>query len=241
MLLYPFLILFASAPLALAAETLPMKYIHVALANANANALNMPEPVNATTIPRPVLNTGPPPQFEGATGTAIFRGQSAAIRFTSPSDVFGGSRLIGVELIIHGGKVPSQARLSIAEDSGYNSPGSLVLETRVISIPAYNGRITIKADSPGTLILYPGEIFWVTLDGDTKYVTDAISWLDSERGLGWTAFKTSNFAKRKVQVDGSRRDEQIDEPIDFQAITVSGSGWVVEKSRTASATAVIVS
>jgi hypothetical protein len=83
---------------------------------------------------RPILSTGAPLP-SGATGTAIWSGQSAAIRFTAPSDVPPyGARLIQIQIVLRGGYATSNARLSVVEDSGMNSPGNRVLESRMVRV-----------------------------------------------------------------------------------------------------------
>ncbi|KAJ3211424.1 hypothetical protein HDU67_004553 [Dinochytrium kinnereticum] len=212
--------------------------IYVSL-EGNSSSTVHPNATSESFVPRPCLNTGPPPEFDRATGTAIFRGQSSAIRFTSPSDAFGGSRLLRIELVLRGGSTPSRARLSVVDDSGFNSPSTTVLETRTFQVPRYDGRITVKAESNGNLILYPGEIFWVILEGDARYVTDAFSWLDSDSGLAWTAFRTSSQLKTKITDSALNLDKDSTLQHDVQSIALGA--WVVEKSRGASSTAVYVS
>ncbi|KAJ3330401.1 hypothetical protein HDU76_005761 [Blyttiomyces sp. JEL0837] len=203
---------------------------------------------------RPVLNTGPPSQFSGATGTAIWSGQSAAIRFTAPSDVPPyGARLIQIQIVLHGGSRPSSARLSVVEDSGRNSPGDRVLETRVVEIPRSNGRLTVTAQSPGNLYLYPGELFWFVLEGNAYNVVDSFSWLDSERGLAWTSYRVRDFVNNKDDDEHDESDNngklKFDNEGDLGVMndddewggSQSPFGpWIVEKNPTASSTVVMV-
>ncbi|KAJ3293365.1 hypothetical protein HDU79_000401 [Rhizoclosmatium sp. JEL0117] len=198
-------------------------------------------PSNAAV--RAVLNTGPPPA-SSATGTAIWAGQSAAIRFTAPPDVPPyGARLIEIQLVLRASAYArSNLRLSVVEDAGFNAPGTVLLETRDISIPAYDGRVTITANS--NAYLYPGELFWIILDGNAGYVQNAPSWLDSVNGVAWTAFNTWT-ATAKAEKNAAYNKEQVfDKDIDAENQQVMDSTnvgrWIVERSRSASSTRVLV-
>ncbi|KAJ3064240.1 hypothetical protein HDU98_012337 [Podochytrium sp. JEL0797] len=196
---------------------------------AHQRYLSNPPP--ATAPIRAVLNTGPPP-INLATGTAIWAGQSSAVRFTAPSDVPGyGARLMEVQIVLRASTYARSAlTLSIVEDSGRNSPGAVVLETRTVSIPAYDGRVTVTASSPGNLYLYPGEIFWIVLDGNAGYVQNAPSWLDSANGVAWTAFNVWN----------ANGEDNRDEQVVMNKGTEMWGDWVVERSRSASSVRVLV-
>ncbi|KAI8619238.1 hypothetical protein BC830DRAFT_1105275 [Chytriomyces sp. MP71] len=196
--------------------------------------LNLVETVQIAAV-RAVLSTGPPP-LSGAYGTAIWYGQASAARFTAPSDVGGyGARLAEVQLTLAANRfMASVVRLSIVEDSGRNAPGNVILETRNVRIPAYDGRVTITASYPGNLYLFPGELFWVTLEGDARYVQDSVSWLDSSNGIAWTAFNAYQVAASGM--DGGETEQTV-----LNDKAESAVGWVVERSNRASSIRVLVS
>ncbi|TPX67305.1 hypothetical protein CcCBS67573_g07533 [Chytriomyces confervae] len=210
-------------------------FTHVVSAlNATSLLFNSTATSFVPTALRAVLNTGPPPP-SGAYGTAVWAGQSTAVRFTAPPDVPGyGATLAEVQLTIAANRYsPSNLRLSVVQDSGRNSPGTTVLESRVIRVPAYDGRVTITASHPGNLYLYPGELFWVTLEGDARYVQDAVSWLDSPNGVAWTAFNAQSVGLKEAGEDTQTlmgRKNSMD--------TVAG--WIVERTTRASSIRVLV-
>ncbi|KAJ3109736.1 RNA pseudouridylate synthase domain-containing protein 1 [Physocladia obscura] len=186
---------------------------------------------------RSVLDTGAPPTYGQATGTAIWLGQSAAVRFTAPPDVGGyGARLFELQLVLGASRyVSTRVRLTVVEDSGFNTPGNVPVETREFGIPAHDGRVTVTATSAGNVYLYPGEIFWVVLESRAQFVQDAVSWLDSVGGVAWTAFATSSLA------DGSLGDGSDGHGQNVLHGNENGHAarWVVERSRRASSLRVL--
>ncbi|KAI8848030.1 hypothetical protein BC829DRAFT_444110 [Chytridium lagenaria] len=193
--------------------------ISILLHSSDPSELNN---TTTTVVPRPVLDTGLPPAFDRATGTAIFRGQSSAIRFTSPSDVIGGSRLLRIQLVLRGGNAPSNARLSVVDDSGFNSPSKTVLETRTFRVPKYDGRITITAESNGNLILYPAKFSGLSLRA-TRVTSPTPSLLDSENGLGWTAFRASSL-KQLSRITTPLKESNVNDEESQMNVQTSAAG-----------------
>ncbi|KAJ3357003.1 hypothetical protein HDU83_009173 [Entophlyctis luteolus] len=203
---------------------------------------------------RPILDTGSPPPA-GATGAAIWRGQSAAVRFTAPSDVPPyGARLVELRLVLRASPYSNAAvRLSVVQDSGANTPGGVVLETRAVTIPAYNGRVTVTAGTTASVYLWPGELFWAVVECTATSVSTGVSWLDSVNGVAWTAFSAWPAV---APADGHRRAQipipaeaphKSANPTDYaQDLSssddafVSAAGWVVERSTSASVLRVLV-
>ncbi|KAJ3403752.1 hypothetical protein HDV05_007656 [Chytridiales sp. JEL 0842] len=184
-----------------------------------------PTPGNSSTSRlRSILSTGNPPSTS-AFGTVIWAGQSASIRFTAPPDVpVPGAELIQIQFTLRSSQyVGSNCRLSVVEDSGRNSPGTRVLDSRSIRVPVYNGRIVATAEYRNFYI-YPGEIFWIVMEGDARGgAQEGFSWLDSVDGVAWTGFQT-------FLVPDTNETESGQE----------GSGWTVERLRGASSVSVTV-
>ncbi|KAJ1559921.1 hypothetical protein HK405_008864, partial [Cladochytrium tenue] len=103
-------------------------------------------------------------------------------------------------------------------------------------IPAGYKRVTISASYQGLLYLWPGEIFWVVLEGDGLRMADAFSWLDSNGGVAWTAFQASGFDSESELLVSQEDSEDS-----FVAGAPSSAGpWVVERSASASSVTVLV-
>jgi hypothetical protein len=118
--------LFAS--LAICGQSLQMAHIWANTSETGSNSFFISSTAGAI---RAVLNTGSPATHL-PTGTAIYSGQMAAIRFTAPPDVSNpGSRLLQIEVILRSGNVDSQARFTVVEDSGRNFPGISNIYTNI--------------------------------------------------------------------------------------------------------------
>ncbi|KAI9352269.1 hypothetical protein DFJ73DRAFT_358446 [Zopfochytrium polystomum] len=194
-------------------------------------------PTNYTTAAvRPVLSTGAPPATS-AFGTAIWRGQSAAIRFTAPSDVPPyGALLRQIQITVSSGYRDSNARLYVCEDSGANSPGTVILDSKQVVVRAGWSRITLTALYPGTIYLWPGELFWLVVEGDGYTLRDGFSWLDSANGVAWTAFYPL-LPEPELLPDEEQKSFSQDGLLSSSA---SAPRWIVQRSTSASSSYVLV-
>jgi hypothetical protein len=109
---------------------------------------------------RTIFNSLNPYNQYGPTATPLGQGQAAGIQFTGPSDT--GLILGQSQIIVRGGSVPAVARIYIAKDSGYNSPGYVIVDTGFCTVPA-NIQVSISTNY-SSVAVQPGMKYWYVLE-----------------------------------------------------------------------------